>query len=60
MTVVIWDAATGDLVDYFGKRSGNSEDRVVASPEGRWLAITEAGRARKIDITPPTSGPRRP
>ncbi len=54
-TVSIWDATTATLRDYFGRSSGSGNDSLAASPDGRWLAITEVGSPSVIDITPPVA-----
>ena len=52
-TIVTWDVATGNLKDYIERSSGSSADRLATSPDGRWLAVTEARKPTMIDITPP-------
>ena len=52
-TVAIWDAETGILIDDFDRSSASSSESLATSPDGRWLAITEAKTPRIIDITPP-------
>ena len=52
-TVVTWDAETGTLIDYFDRSSGSSSESLATSPDGRWLAVTEAKTPSILDITPP-------
>ena len=54
-TVAIWDATTATLRDYFDRSSGSDNDSLAASPDGRWLAITEAESPYMVDITPPAA-----
>ena len=54
-TVAIWDATTATLRDYFDRSSGSDNDSLAASPDGRWLAITEAESPYVVDITPPAA-----
>ena len=54
-TVAIWDVTTATLRDYFDRSSGSGNDSLAASPDGRWLAITEVGSPHMVDITPPAA-----
>ena len=52
LSVVIWNAATGDEEDSLKRESGSSADRLAVSPDGRWLAVTNVGSMRIFDIGP--------
>ena len=51
-SVVIWNAATGEEEDSLERGSGSSADRLAVSPDGRWLAVTDAGSISTFDIGP--------
>ena len=55
-TIVIWDAATGVELASLQRNTGNTGDRIDVSPDGQWLAVMEAQRARLIAIPPPLRG----
>jgi WD40 repeat protein len=52
-TLAIWDAATGVERDSLDRTFLRSQDHLAISPDGRWLAVTEAQGVKLIDIVPP-------
>jgi WD40 repeat protein len=51
--IVIWDARSGARQDVIRLRGGASSDRLAISPDGRWIAATQDGTARVLDLVPP-------
>ncbi len=54
--IAIWDAATGVEIATLVRNPSGVGDRLDVSPDGQWLAVMEAQRARLIAIPPPLRG----